>query len=259
VQIILLAFAPGVFLCLYIYLRDRYDRENPLSVLRTFLWGMAAVLPALVAEWMLFNPRLTVGYDSLGEAFACFAVIGPVEEFCKFAPVWFFVYFTSEFSHPKDGLVFSSASAMGFASLENLLYLRYHGIDAFAVRALLSVPGHLFFSGIWGYQLGAAKGSPDQSRRVWTALLAASALHGLYDFLLRGKTHQAALTVPLMAALAFLFFRELDVLEHSPVRVEPETVVNCPSCGAPTGTAVDLCQHCGVMLPPAGVDETGRS
>jgi RsiW-degrading membrane proteinase PrsW (M82 family) len=259
VQIILLAFAPGVFLCLYIYLRDRYDRENPLSVLRTFLWGMAAVLPALVAEWVVFNYRLAMSGGSLGQAVACFAVIGPVEELCKFAPVWFLVYFTTEFSHPKDGLVFSTASAMGFASLENLLYLKYHGVDAAAIRALLSVPGHLFFSGIWGYQLGIAKFSGDSRVRVWTALIGASVLHGFYDFLLASQTERAALTVPLMAGLAYLFFRELDLLEHSPAKSLPETVVNCPSCGAPTGTAVDLCQHCGIMLPPSGVDEAGRS
>lgn len=263
-QLFMLAFAPGLFILLYVYLRDRYERENPITVLRIFVWGTVAVLPAIQLEHLLAPAARNLhGASTASLAVSVFLVIGPVEELCKFAVVWFGMYHSKEFNEPMDGLVYATAAAMGFASVENFLYLHYHGTDAAPVRALLAVPGHLFFSGIWGYHLGLAKFKLDQGATIRGALVASSFLHGCYDFLVASQTGLAALSVPLMAALAYGFLKEIDAaLEISPLKPgaqpPPERVVNCPSCGAPTTAAVDRCQHCGLVQPPEGVDESGR-
>jgi hypothetical protein len=159
--------------------------------------------------------------------------------------------------------VYATAAAMGFASVENFLYLRFHGTEAAPVRALLAVPGHLFFSGIWGYHLGLAKFKLENAGSIRGALVAAAFLHGVYDFLVASQTGLAALSVPLMAALAYGFLKEIDaaleVSPYNPKYVPPkDRVVNCPSCGAPTTASTDICQHCGLVLPPEGCDESGR-
>lgn len=264
-QLFMLAFAPGLFILLYVYFRDRYERENPFTVLRIFMLGTVAVLPAIQLE-QLFAPvaRNFHGASTASLAVSVFLVIGPVEEACKFAVVWFGIYPSREFKEPMDGLVYSTAAAMGFASVENFLYLHYHGTEAAPVRALLAVPGHLFFSGIWGYHLGLAKFKHQQTGSIAGALVAAAFLHGVYDFLVASQTGLAALSVPLMAALAYGFLKEIDAaLEVSPMKLgaplPEERVVNCPSCGAPTTALIDICQHCNFALPPEGVDESGRA
>lgn len=263
-QLFMLAFAPGLFILLYVYLRDQYERENPITVLRIFVWGTVAVLPAIQLEhWLAPAARNLHSASTASLAVSVFLVIGPVEEICKFLVVWFGIFHSKEFNEPMDGLVYSTAAAMGFASVENFLYLHYHGTEAAPVRALLAVPGHLFFSGIWGYHLGLAKFKLGEAGSIRGALVAAAFLHGVYDFLVASQTGLAALSVPLMAALAYGFLKEIDAaLEVSPMRpgapAPQERVVTCPSCGAPTTAFTDICQHCGVMLPPEGCDEAGR-
>jgi RsiW-degrading membrane proteinase PrsW (M82 family) len=267
VQLIMLAFAPGVFILLYVYFRDRYERERPITVLKVFLWGMLAVLPAIQLEtWLAPAARNLHGASTAALAVSVFLVIGPVEELCKFFVVWFRIYPSDEFNEPMDGLVYSTAAAMGFASIENLLYLAHHGTEAAPVRALLAVPGHLFFSGIWGYHLGLAKFQKNPGGTIAGSLVASSFLHGVYDFLVASQTGLAALSVPLMAVLAYGFLKEIDAaLEVSPMKPgatppapEPERVVTCPGCGGLTSTATDICQHCGLTQPPEGVDEGGH-
>ena len=263
-QLFMLAFAPGLFILMYVYFRDRYERENPFTVLRIFVMGTVAVLPAIQLEhWLAPAAHNLTGSSTASLAVSVFLVIGPVEELCKFAVVWFGIYQSEEFNEPMDGLVYSTAAAMGFASVENFLYLNFHGTGAAPVRALLAVPGHLFFSGIWGYHMGLAKFRWEKPRSIRGALVAAAFLHGCYDFLVASQTGLAALSVPLMAALAYGFLKEIDAaLEVSPWNPEApkprESVVNCPGCGAPTTDKVDVCQHCGLVLPPEGVDEAGR-
>lgn len=266
-QIVLLAFAPGLFIVLYVWLRDNYCREDPRSVLRTFAWGCLAIVPAMLVETLLIP-----GADRLHELstgallMALFLVIGPVEEFFKFLVVWRRDYHRPDFAEPMDGLVYSTSSAMGFASMESFLYLVREGPQAAPARILLALPGHLFFSGIWGYYLGLKKlGGASRGHLVW-ALLWSSFLHGFYNFLVIGQAGSALLAIPLMVLLGSVWFKELDVaLDRSPFRpgspvapVGDEAMVSCPSCGAPTAVDADACQHCGLAMPPAGSDESGR-
>src|SRR5258708_32618407 len=125
------SFAQGLFMLLYVYFRDRYERENPFTVLKIFLFGAVAVLPAIQLEhWLAPAARNMSGASTAALAVSVFLVIGPVEELCKFAVVWFGIYQSEEFNEPMDGLVDSTAAAMGFASVENFLYLIHHGTDA---------------------------------------------------------------------------------------------------------------------------------
>jgi RsiW-degrading membrane proteinase PrsW (M82 family) len=267
VELLVLAFAPGVSLCLYVYYRDAYERENPFTVARVYALGMAAVAPAILIEtWLVPAAGHSSDAGTVPLALSIFLVIAPVEELAKFLVVRGGVYRSREFNEPMDGLVYSTAAAMGFASVENLLYLIRYGTDAAPVRALLAVPGHLFFSGLWGYHLGLAKFSPRPGGRVAAALVMSILLHGGYDFLVASQVGLALLAVPLMMFMAAGFLREIDsALERSPMRSEAspaseaiDRMVGCPGCGAPTTAGVELCQHCGLVLPPEGCDESGR-
>ena len=106
------AVLPPVLLLLYIYRKDRVEKEPPRLLLRLFLGGCLAVLPAMVLELAglrvslrLFRP------GSLAEAaFRCFVAVGAVEEGCKF----FFLRITSwrnpAFNYRFDALVYAEES-----------------------------------------------------------------------------------------------------------------------------------------------------
>ena len=150
--ILALAFAPGIFWLWYWYRRDKWEPEPKALVLRVFFFGMVAALPSAAIELLLGFPEA-----------ATMVIVAPiVEETWKLLVVLLFVYFKRECDEPADGIVYATAAALGFASAENIgfMYGAYR-LDAltqiFAVRALLSVPAHALFAGMWGYALGVAK------------------------------------------------------------------------------------------------------
>jgi hypothetical protein len=119
---------------------------------------------------------------------------------------------------PIDALVYSAAAALGFASVENLLYAIRQGQEVLYLRALLSVPGHLFFSAIWAFGIARSKFSNKSSLG---SLVLASFLHGLYDVMLvsfgqLGNSRLGLLLViPLMGIMAFMMRKRIKALLQS--------------------------------------------
>jgi protease PrsW len=188
---------PGVIWLWIFYRTDWYEPEPKRLVLATFGLGVLAIVPAFAAERLagMVYPFLehmeqaaAAGTTTAWPAFiGCFLVVGPCEEISKFLAVRLFIFRHREFNEPLDGIIYAAAAALGFASLENVLYvIDWHTghvhWGTLGVRSLLALPGHVIFATTWGYALGRQKFDP--SYRVWPMVAAAALLHGLYDFLL---------------------------------------------------------------------------
>lgn len=151
----LLGFAPGIFWLWFFYKRDKIEPEPKGLVIKVFLLGIAIAVPVVVIQ----IPIMALPAGILAVIFAPL-----IEEFAKYFAVKKTVYTFKEFDEPMDGIIYAAAIALGFASIENVgyLYSAFTEVDGgrwgvFALRALLSVPGHVLFSGMWGYALGMAK------------------------------------------------------------------------------------------------------
>lgn len=190
---LIIPMIPGVIWLWIIYRTDWYEPEPKRLVLATFALGIIAIAPAFGGERLagMFYPFLRYvesgAIAPIPMAIGCFLVIGPCEELAKFLAVRLFVYRNKEFNEPLDGIIYAAAAALGFASLENVLYvIDWHTghvqWGALGIRSLFALPGHVIFSTTWGYALGRKKF--DDSYRVWPMVMLAALLHGLYDFLL---------------------------------------------------------------------------
>ena len=192
-ELLILAIAPAVLILFYVYRKDRYEPEPKYLVAKVFLLGALSVIPAALLE-MPFPSGL---FSS--------AVVAPVvEEGLKFAVVFFFVYKSSEFDEPMDGIVYAAAAGLGFATIENILYVLEGGLPVAILRAFLSVPGHVIFSCIWGAALGIAKFRPESERTriIILGLAGAMFVHGIFNlsleaFELVGLVIVALVIVPL--------------------------------------------------------------
>nr|WP_240353838.1 glutamic-type intramembrane protease PrsW [Cohnella algarum] len=176
------AVAPGIALLAYFYWKDRYDSEPLSMVLKLFLTGILIVLPIMIVQRALMI--------WLGESPFTFSFIvtSAVEEFFKWFVLYHIIYNHTEFDEPYDGIVYSTAVSLGFATLENVLYAFLEPVTfgTLLVRALLPVSGHALFGVFMGYSLGRAKFSHGARTRLhlWMAFLLPWFLHGLYDFLM---------------------------------------------------------------------------
>jgi Predicted membrane protein len=199
VSVIVAAIAPGVALMAYFYLKDKYVTEPIGMVARVFLYGVFLVFPVMVLQRGL---HLWIG-DS--RAAAAFLVSGATEEFFKWFLLYYAVYKHREFDEPYDGIVYSAAVSLGFATLENVLYAWSLSADAatMLLRALLPVSAHALFAVMMGYYFGAARFSRTRERAfLASALLVPMFWHGLYDYLLQLAAHRWMwFVLPLMAIL----------------------------------------------------------
>jgi RsiW-degrading membrane proteinase PrsW (M82 family) len=272
--LVVVAFAPGVFWMWLIYRWDRYQPEPRWLVIRTFLWGMAIVLPIALVEWLLmFGRRFEFGgaQDVTSIAYQAFIVAGMTEELGKFAIVRLAVYKSVYFDESTDGIVYASAVSLGFASLENLFYILSHGWEVILIRGSISTMAHVLFSVIWGYPLALQKiKHPRADLYLWLGLAGAMAAHGVFDFLLFTQTWYGILVFPLLIGLVFALnimlkhsrrisaFRkkvvELRVIcEQCGVNV-PSFANYCPTCGAPISRDKQhghgTCSNCGASISP---------
>jgi hypothetical protein len=89
------------------------------------------------------------GLENLGAVIS--APVG--EELCKAGAIWFFA---SKIKSPKHGFQIGFTVGLGFAILENLMYIGMTGGDAATVlvRGIGSIPGHAIWTGLTGAAIG---------------------------------------------------------------------------------------------------------
>lgn len=213
-----LALLPAIVAALLVRFTDRH-REPLWLVATTFALG--AVFGA--AEFFLEGrasawTHMTIEAQQTGEGPALlflFALVTPLREAAKVAACWP-AFRSKHFDEPYDGVVYASASALGFAALENAILLRGHP-EAGALgiaRALLSLPAHVFFACMWGYALGRARQTKQPGAGFPFLFTLALGGHGLYIHIVYGRPAGALLaTVPLLATMgvvAYFMGRDLD-------------------------------------------------
>jgi RsiW-degrading membrane proteinase PrsW (M82 family)/ribosomal protein L40E len=259
IVILVIAFAPGVFWLWMVYRRDRYRPEPRGLVVRTFIWGMVVSIPVAVLEFSLIfivDPGVInlpeVGQLSLGTAaYISFVVAGVTEELGKYLVVRRTVYWSPYFDEPMDGLVYASASALGFASLENVGYILTYGWEAILLRGPFSTLAHVLFSAMWGYPLGVSK-VRQRGMRTGTllGLLCSMAAHGLFNFLIFIQSAYSLLVIPLFLGTgAVFFFMMRRATRLSPFRgMVGQLLVACPNCGSKVPCYTSFCMTCGTEL-----------
>lgn len=181
---LLASLAPIFIILFYIYFRDKYDKE-PLGLLvKALLMGMVIVLPVIFVEGFLMGQMPEAGKVA-GAAYHAFVVAGLTEELFKFLALYILVWRSPSFNEQFDGIVYAVFVSLGFAGVENVLYVIDGGMQTALTRAITAVPAHAIFGIAMGYYLGIARMYKElRSAYLGRALLVPVLLHGIYDFIL---------------------------------------------------------------------------
>ncbi len=180
---LILALVPS-FLWLLFYLRKDAHPEPNWMILKVFLYGCLAVIPALLAE---------VGLGFLSQKLVIL-LIGAViiEELAKYLVVRWVVYPSPELDEPVDLMLYMVISALGFAALENLFFLLSPNLntivgllDTTFVRFITAIFIHTLSSGVFGYFLARNYFRPQSPKMFsWLGFLLAITLHASYNGLI---------------------------------------------------------------------------
>lgn len=118
------------------------------------------------------------------KAIFAFFIVGAGEELAKFLALRIGFFKRKNFNEPFDGIVYGASIALGFASLENLMYVFEGGVETAIARMFTAVPMHACAGIIMGYYVGIAKFSNKPGLNLMKGWLFATLLHGLYDWFL---------------------------------------------------------------------------
>jgi protease PrsW len=183
-QLFGLAIAPGLAIAFYVFYRDKYEREPIRLLVGCFLLGAFSALPVIGTSYLLGGFASSTRADETSVFLNAFFYAGFVEEFWKFVMLMLFAYPKKEFDEPYDGIVYAVMVSMGFATLENILYVWQGGENLAYLRAFTAVPAHAAFGVLMGYFVGLAKFRGNSSALKLVGLASAWLLHGIYDWCL---------------------------------------------------------------------------
>lgn len=209
--ILITALFPIVILILLIYWRDRNSPEPLRLIIKAFLLGIFSILLSLCISLPLSMIGLFPDYastllDSISISFLGAAI---PEEIAKFVMLWLLLRKNSHFDEKMDGIVYAVCVSLGFAALENVMYL-FNNSESFIkvgiVRALFSVPGHFCFGILMGYYYSLAHFNfSEKVKNFVLALVVPILFHGIYDSILF-SINNVPEAVSIILFLVFLYF-----------------------------------------------------
>lgn len=283
----LLGITPAVAWLVFLYTRDRYEREPKKLIAKLFLIGALPVIFLAGIVNTMFN-------SIVGMLLVVIVIAPVVEEILKYLGLRIGTRNAASFNEPVDGMIYGSTVGLGFAAAENLDYITRGlvgtaGPGCFGLECAVSIGVmrglgttlmHGTVAGIAGYGAARIVVGKEKSSAAVSALAGAIALHAFFNL----ATNIGAVGVIVGVAVStIVYFRLLkDSVERSPFRapklVPPRVLTTlapgmaaaspapeqpgstndgpryspfCPNCGTATYAGARFCQSCGGALPPA--------
>ena len=185
-SLLALAIAPSLAIIIFLYQKDKYEKEPIALIAMCFFLGILSTIPAII-----IGKTASLMYPNTGSIGAnfihAFIIVAFVEEAAKFIFLRYYAFPKKDFNEPYDGILYSVMVSLGFATLENILYVMNGGYEVAISRIFTAVPAHASFAVIMGYYAGKAKFQKNKKKRTLLfckGLFAVTLFHGAYDFFL---------------------------------------------------------------------------
>ncbi|MFW5957260.1 MAG: PrsW family intramembrane metalloprotease [Natronomonas sp.] len=233
IGLVVLSIIPAALLVTYVYVTDVTTAEPPTLLIATFVLavlfaGFAAIINGILGILQLL--------PVFGIVLFFYLVVGPVEETVKMLAIRLYAFRDDRFDSVIDGAVYGAVAGLGFATIENALYITQNietpamvfgqalidlplpggigsqigetleaGGGITAVRGLAG-PGHVIYSAFAGYYLGLAKFNPDNAGPIVAkGLLIAAFIHATYNTLVGIVPGLVLLLVPDVSIIVVFF------------------------------------------------------
>ena len=194
--IVLFAVIPAVLMMIFIYFQDNHEREPIGLLLKIFVLGVLSAIPCIIFE-AIAEKIINVTFGGtflIYHMVTAFFGVAVIEEGFKFLAAYLVTWRNKHFNYKFDGVVYCLFGSMGFAAIENVLYLfRAESKSILGMglsRGLLAIPAHAMCAIFMGYFYGNAKYAksygdrPAVKKNLFLGFLIACSLHGFYDFCL---------------------------------------------------------------------------
>jgi RsiW-degrading membrane proteinase PrsW (M82 family) len=212
-NLLIVALAPVFIILLYIYVRDKYKKEPISLLIKALLIGMLIPIP-IVFVGQFFNTIFSSSNQVITAFYDAFVVAAFTEESFKFLGLYLLIWKHKEFDERFDGIVYAVFISLGFAAVENVLYVYEYGQAVGYTRAFTAVPAHAIFGIIMGYYFSLAKFKSKKTElNLFKAVAIPILFHGIYDFILMVENPIVLLTFfPFLIFMWVIGFRKMKIL-----------------------------------------------
>ena len=199
--IVFVAIIPVYYICKYIYDKD-HQKESDTILTKLFIGGIISAIMTIIVSRLLgqispiFSSQ-TKSFNSTELLIHIMIGVALVEETCKWIMVYLVAFKSEEFDESYDGIVYSVFVSLGFAALENIMYVLFSSqnfLKTASLRALTAIPMHACFAIIMGIYLSKAKTEKKNNNNkgyilnIILSILVPTLIHGLYDYTVSSMT-----------------------------------------------------------------------
>lgn len=219
--LIYLSLLPSILLGNHIYKNDKVEKEPTKLLFSCFVGGVISGIIVIILFFLGLDYEMNPN-DQLSILIYSFVTVSFVEELAKFLLLYFITYKNKEFNYLYDSVVYASFLGLGFAILENLIYI-LGSIDLITIisRGFITLPVHVFFGVFMGYYLGLAKkceivnDKKGKYKYLLGSLFVPVLLHGFFDYcLFTGDTFSSLLFILFVLVLYIASFNKIKELSE---------------------------------------------
>ena len=186
------ALLPAIILMVYVYQHDKIEKEPFRLLLVLFIFGALSCIPAGLLEDFFSGVLDSMNIQDTQTYYIimCFGIVACSEEGLKLFFLKRKTWKCPDFNYTFDGLLYSVCVSLGFAGLENIMYVLHYGFGVVISRGLLSVPGHCTFAIFMGLFYSRAKFYSAYGNKIRAGVnkllsfVVPVLLHGYYDYCL---------------------------------------------------------------------------
>lgn len=277
VLLLMLAVLPTFFLIVFIYYKDSYEKEPVGLLISLFALGMVSVIPALIIETLgeLLFSSMFGDNTSVYNFFNVFFCVAIAEEGGKYIFTYLRTWNNKNFNYKFDGIVYAVLVSLGFATVENILYVMQGGLSVAIARGLLSVPSHAIDAVYMGYYYGLAKyydsvgNTRSKNRCMVLSIIVPVILHGCYDYFLFEGTvlHLVVFLIFVVTLDVFAVIRinksskknmkiyrtnpqmyDMSYVQQGTFGWQRNAYMFCTNCGARLNVNTFYCTNCGAPV-----------
>lgn len=275
--LIIISIAPVYFLGSKIYKSD-YEKESTKLLIKLFVFGILSIAVTYLISNILISIMPFFDFKSISEKniitllIQIFIGIALIEEFSKWIFVYSGTYNHLEFNHAYDAIVYAVFVSLGFACLENCMYVlsSSNSVQIAILRSVSAIPGHVSFGIFMGYYLGLAKIADKNGNRKISrknkilSFVMPVILHGLYDYFALATMFSGIFLILFILFIIWMFksaivkVKQLSSLIHNigeEVKIKQAAIYVhqistygynfCPRCG--DRVRGNFCRVCGLQ------------
>lgn len=260
-ELLIYSLLPVLLIAIYIYNKDK--NKEPKEIIKKLLIGgalsavLVVIITSIMGNFIDIYAQEYSNLNSLELIIYCYIVVALTEESAKMFMLYKIGYKSKYYDEPYDMLLYGGFIGLGFAALENILYVVLGGAITALVRAFTAVPFHAMLGVIMGYYLNRYHQTKNKTNII-LSLLIPVLLHGTYDYYAISSQLQntnyffnIAVIIGGLLVVSIFVIKILNITskkseqdqEKINILVENYTEEYCPNCG--TKYELKFCKNCG--------------